>query len=64
MVRMATLVLGIGLAATLGACGDSCESVKADMERIGKEIQKDPTSAFDRASELDELGRKYRELGC
>jgi len=64
MFRAITAASGLGLMLALSACGDTCESLKAEMEEIGQEIQKDPSSAFERAKELQELTNKALEMNC
>ena len=65
MLRSATLLLGLGLGAALLACGgDSCESVQAEIEQIGREINENPDTVFDRAEELEALGNQLQEMGC
>lgn len=64
MIRSVIITLGLAMAMSVSGCGDSCESLQADMEQIGKEIEKNPETAFGRAKELQELGAKYTELGC
>lgn len=48
----------------LAGCGDTCESVKAEMEAIGMEIQKDPSTAMSRSDELQALQQKLAEMDC
>ncbi|MEZ4587182.1 MAG: hypothetical protein R2909_12335 [Gemmatimonadales bacterium] len=65
MRRLPTLLLGLGLALSLAACGgDSCESLQDDIEEIGREIQQDPSTALDRAGELETLRKRLEELEC
>lgn len=65
MLRSATLLLGLGLSVSLVACGgDSCESLQAEIEAIGREIDANPDLVFERADELGELAKKQAEMGC
>jgi prefoldin subunit 5 len=64
MFRLVEIFLGTGLLLSLSACGDTCESVKKDLQKIEKDIEKNPESAFDHAEELEELGNKMQELKC
>lgn len=64
MIRTALLTLGLGLAMSVAGCGDSCESVQAEMEEIGREIQNNPQTAFERTKELQGLAEKFQNLGC
>ena len=64
MIRIVTLAAVAAMMGPLGGCGDSCDSIRAEMEEIGREIQKDPASAMDRAKELQELSVKAMEMKC
>ncbi len=64
MVRLATVFVAIGLMLSPLACTDSCESVQNEIEEIGREIQKNPASAPDRAGELESLRKKLEDMGC
>ncbi|GAB4149457.1 MAG: hypothetical protein Tsb0016_20830 [Sphingomonadales bacterium] len=48
----------------LAGCGDTCESIKAEMEAIGQDIQKDPSTAMSRSDELQALQQKLAEMNC
>ena len=64
-MRALTLTsMGLVLITALSGCSDSCESVKADIEGIGREIRSNPDTALDRADELDALRRRLEEMGC
>jgi len=64
MFRSTTAVLGSILILSLSGCGSSCESLEDEMMEIGREIRNNPESAMDRSGDLEELGAKYREMGC
>lgn len=64
MPRSILLTAGLGMVLGLSGCGESCESVQDEIEGIGREIQKNPSSAPDRAEELEELRDKLQEMGC
>lgn len=64
MAKLLAALLGAGALVSLSGCGDSCESVQAEMKKIGGEIAKDPSTAPKRAGELEELAKKMRDLNC
>lgn len=64
MLRLAAMLLGLGLVLPLSACGDSCESLQEEIQEIGREIQQSPGSAMERGEELQELRDKLQEMGC
>ena len=59
-------VLVLVLVLVLVGCSDTCESVQDDIEKIGRDISKDPGQALDEKNvkELETLTDKLRELGC
>lgn len=64
MIRPICVCIAVGLLVSLSACGDTCESVKAEAREIEQKIQKDPQSASEYAEEMDELIEKMSELQC
>lgn len=64
MLRSVIVTAGFGMLLGLSGCGESCESVQDDIEEIGREISRDPSSAPDRAEELEALRDKLQEMGC
>ena len=50
-MRMQSMAVCFAVLASSG-CADTCESVEDEIQQIGREIRKDPESAFDRAKEL------------
>jgi len=59
-----TAIIGLSLMVSLSACGDSCNSLKGEIEQIGREVQKNPASAMSRTEELQSLTNKMAKLGC
>lgn len=61
---MIRTIFCFSLVAFLAGCGSDCESIQDQIEHIGREIQKKPETAFDRAQELEALTQKLKEKGC
>ena len=64
---LAAATAGLLAGSVLLACGGtSCESLQADIEEIGREIQQDPSKAMDdeTAEELQALQAEMQEMGC
>lgn len=64
MRTTAVITLGLALIPALSGCSESCDTVQADIEEIGRKIRNDPETALDRADELDALRRKMEDMGC
>lgn len=64
MSRFIIVMAGLGMVLGLAGCGESCESVQNEIEDIGREISKNPSSAPDRAEELEALRDKLQEMDC
>lgn len=64
MFRLEVLLLVVGLMVSLSACGDTCESVQDEIEKVGRSIQKDPKKARESMEELKALKNKLYEMDC
>ncbi len=64
MPHFMMVTAGLGMVLGLSGCGESCESVQDEIEEIGRDIQKNPSSAPGRAEELEDLRDKLQEMGC
>lgn len=64
VARTTALMVVLGLSVLATGCSNSCESLQNEMAEMGREISKNPESAWEREKELTELRDKLKEMGC
>jgi hypothetical protein len=63
-ILFASMLFAVTGFASLSGCGNSCQAIQDDIEKIGAEISKKPETAMDRSEELEKLRQKLEAEGC
>lgn len=64
MHRLTLASVLVTSALLIAGCGKSCSSIQDEIEKIGREIQQNPESAFDHEEKLRKLRDELQEMGC